>query len=234
VPVIVREEVVGFLALDKTEPNFYTPQIIEHLTAFAALAGIALENARLYAEQQRLAVTDGLTGLANRRWFDEALGREMERSKRFHHPLGLILLDIDNFKQYNDCYGHPTGDNLLKNLAEVLKRNLRDVDTAARYGGEEFAVILPEADLSSACSLAERLRDRIAHLHSSPPLQELAIPDQPVTVSLGVAVTSDRNPDIETLVRDADAALYDAKRSGKNRVSTLACDEGDNRCTIEY
>jgi diguanylate cyclase (GGDEF)-like protein len=212
-PIVARGQLLGFLSLDKFEAGFYTAEMADRLAAFAAAAGLALENARLYAEQQRLAVTDGLTGIANRRQFDSVLARELLRAVRYSRPLALILLDLDDFKRFNDRYGHPAGDGVMRALALVLAQSLRAMDLAARYGGEEYAVILPETDGASACQVAEHLRQMVAQL----PLAPQAGASQ-VTISLGVAVAPEHGATPDDLVRAADAALYEAKRLGKNRV----------------
>ena len=117
---MARGQVLGLLSLDKTEPGFYTLEMADRLAAFAAQAGLALENARLYAEQQRLAVTDSLTGMSNRRYFDLELARELQRAGRFKRCTALVLMDLDDFKRFNDRYGHQTGDEVLRALAELL------------------------------------------------------------------------------------------------------------------
>jgi diguanylate cyclase (GGDEF)-like protein len=205
--------VLGFLSLDKVEAGFYTSAMADRLAAFAAQAGLALENARLYAEQQRLAVTDGLTGIANRRHFDQALRRELHRSGRFQRPTGLVMLDIDDFKQYNDTHGHLAGDELLRALAVTLAQSLRAADTIARFGGEEFAVILPETDLEAARLAAERLRLLIEHL----PLRPAGSDARPVTISLGVGCAPDHGRNPTDLIHAADVAMYQAKARGKNQ-----------------
>ena len=182
-------------------------------TALAGQAVVALENARLHRMVERQALVDGLTGLANRRQADEALASEIARTERLGGPVGLILADVDDFKAVNDRFGHPTGDVVLRDLAETLRENVREIDTAARWGGEEFAVILPGTDLEGAAQVAERIRTALAerdipsvdgaHLH--------------VTASFGVAV-SNPTTTVQQLVEAADEALYRAKRAGKDRV----------------
>jgi len=159
------------------------------------------------------AKTDSLTGLANRWAFDEELALEWRRAERVGDPLGLILLDIDNFKSVNDTYGHQVGDAVLRRVGEVLAGSVRQVDLAARYGGEEFGVIVPETDLGGAIELAERLRSVLA-------AEQIELPDGgvlSVTASFGAAVKGDL-PGGEELIAAADELLYEAKRSGKNRV----------------
>ena len=212
-PIVARGRVLGFLSLDKTEAGFYNPTMADRLAGFAAQAGLALENARLYAEQQRLAVTDGLTGIGNRRYFDQVLPRELHRAGRSERPTSLIMLDLDNFKHYNDQHGHLAGDELLRALAVALAQSLRSADTVARYGGEEFAVVLPETDLACAYQAAERLRLLVQALPLRPPGGAAS----PVTISLGVSAAPLHAVTPSGLVSAADVALYAAKARGKNQ-----------------
>jgi diguanylate cyclase (GGDEF)-like protein len=187
----------------------------ERMTA-ASLAGqavVALENARLHRMVERQALVDGLTGLANRRQADEALASELARTERLGGPIGLILADVDDFKAVNDRFGHPTGDIVLRDLAETLRENVREIDTAARWGGEEFALILPGTDLEGAAQVAERIRAALAER------EILSVDGAPlhVTASFGVAA-SNPTTTVQQLVEAADEALYRAKRAGKDRV----------------
>jgi diguanylate cyclase (GGDEF)-like protein len=176
-------------------------------------AAIALENAELHHVVQRQALTDELTGLANRRRFMEALGAEIARTARFGGPLTLVLADIDDFKRINDRFGHHVGDEALKQFAELLTIELREIDVAGRLGGEEFAVLLPDTDLEGAQVAAGRIRRAVEE--SELVLSE-AIRVQ-YTASLGVARYEGDSAD--RLLQRADAALYAAKSEGKNRVS---------------
>jgi diguanylate cyclase (GGDEF)-like protein len=159
-----------------------------------------------------LSVTDELTQLLNRRAFDDRLTREIKRAVRSRRPVSLALLDIDHFKSYNDQYGHPAGDYLLKSFAQHLKREVRETDSAARYGGEEFALILPDTNEIGALVLAERLRSSIeAAMHN----------ERSVTASIGVASLQTGIADSATLIAAADAALYYSKKHGRNRVTHI-------------
>ncbi len=215
-PILSRGRVLGFLCLDSTQPDFYTEAHAEALAILASQVGVALENALLYKKMRKFAVTDGLTGLANRRRFDEELTREVQRGLRFGRPVSLLMIDLDDFKRYNDTFGHPAGDEVLKALAEVLRLNIRVVDMAARYGGEEFAIILPETDLKGAREVAERIRNRVQTMHTRFGLR------RQITVSVGVATSPRHAMNAADLVSAADQALYVAKRSGKNRVVAFA------------
>jgi diguanylate cyclase (GGDEF)-like protein len=176
-------------------------------------AAVALENVRLHRLVERQASTDGLTDLANRRQFEEALAAEISRAERFGGPLALVLADLDDFKQVNDHYGHQTGDDVLRAFAGVLRDTVRDIDVAARYGGEEFAVLLPQTDLDGAERLAERLRETMAaHVIASPEESDFS-----VTSSFGVASFPEAGTSA-ALFAAADEALYRAKSAGKNCV----------------
>ena len=196
-------------AFDRTEA-----ELLEYL---AGQAVVSIENANLHETVERQAVTDDLTGLANARAFWAILGRELERSRRFGSSLGLVMLDIDDFKQVNDLHGHQRGDEVLAHVAEVLRKLSRDIDTTARYGGEELALILPETDLDGAALLAERVREAIESIHVAGARGSGSLQ---VTASFGVAAAPQNGSDREALVAAADAALYRAKRAGKNRVET--------------
>ncbi|MGZ9046387.1 MAG: diguanylate cyclase [Telluria sp.] len=172
------------------------------------------KNAQIALE--RLATRDGLTGLANRRYFDETLQAEWARAMRQKQPLSLLMVDVDNFKAYNDAHGHLGGDECLKRIAVAVAAEMRTNDLVARYGGEEFAVILPNQSLKGAAIVAERIRSRVEQLR----LPNRFARDGRVTVSIGAATAleaSDADP--SQLVATADAALYRAKHMGRNRIS---------------
>ena len=195
-------------------PSGFTEESQELAHWLATQASIALENAHLHGLVKAQAVTDELTGLANRRRFMEVVELELKRAERFQSPLGLLLVDLDDFKLVNDRFGHGTGDEVLRALSDVFRESLRDVDLAARLGGEEFAVLLPETDYPGAAGVAERLRASLASL-------ELDAPDGEqfgVTASFGVAVYPEAQS-VDELLSTADTALYRAKAEGKNRVA---------------
>jgi diguanylate cyclase (GGDEF)-like protein len=184
----------------------------EVLRSLAAQATLALENVDLHLQVSRQAVTDELTGLANHGRFQELLGNELEQVRRYGHPLGLIMLDIDDFKLINDTYGHLQGDQVLVQVARVVADNSREADYPARYGGEEMALILPHTDLEGAYAIAERIRTAIEALRIARRDDQGKLR---ITASLGVISSSEGRKD--ELIADADAALYEAKRRGKNR-----------------
>jgi diguanylate cyclase (GGDEF)-like protein len=179
------------------------------LAQAAMHTALSLRNARLMGENERLATRDSLTGLANRRLFDESLQREVARAHRLAAPLSLLVLDVDHFKQVNDTYGHQIGDSVLREVAEALVANTKNYDVAARYGGDEFVVLLPGCRRVDALRVAERVRTSITR----------AVGEAPVTISAGVATIPDNAGDAERLLAAADAALYDAKRTGRDRVA---------------
>lgn len=171
---------------------------------------VAVNHARLFAEKEKQALTDGLTGCCNRRSFEIQLEKDLQLATRMRQPLSLIMLDIDHFKRVNDTFGHDAGDEALRALAEILRAELRGVDTAARYGGEEFVVILPQANTEGAMVVAERLRARIE-------AADIARVGH-VTASLGVATFPIHASSREQLVKITDTALYAAKHDGRNKV----------------
>jgi len=179
----------------------------------AASAAIS-EGTRLRRQYEREATLDGLTGLYNRRWLDDRLPRLVMRHRRSLHPFAALMLDIDHFKQFNDTYGHATGDAVLQMVASVLLKSLRPTDLVARYGGEEFVVLLTDTPLVGACTAGERVRFAIA---SSPITLADGRSLPPVTISIGVAELGD-GMDGPALLSAADALLYRAKAAGRNRV----------------
>jgi diguanylate cyclase (GGDEF)-like protein len=182
------------------------------LRSLASQAALALENVDLHYQVQRQAVTDELTGLANHGRFQELLVAEVEQVRRYHHPLSLIMLDVDDFKAVNDNYGHQQGDVVLRQVARVVRESSREADAPARYGGEEMALILPHTDLEGAYAIAERVRTAVEELTIRRLDRQGVLR---ITASLGVAAATDG--DKQSLITAADAALYEAKRQGKNR-----------------
>ncbi len=166
---------------------------------------LILENQRLFAEVQRLAITDPLTGLYNRRRLDEALTSEFERARRYKRPLSMIMLDMDSLKTINDTYGHPAGDTALKLVADAIRSQIRRVDLPARFGGDEFIVLLPEVEHAVAMRIAERIRNQLRPKRPT---------DDMFTVSGGVAQLQAEHASAEDLLRTVDQALYRAKRDG--------------------
>ena len=158
---------------------------------------------------ERLAVTDTMTELANRRAFMERLREEIARAQRYSYPFLMLMLDVDDFKGYNDTFGHPAGDIVLREIAEVMRETVREGDLVARYGGEEFAALLPQTDSRQGRIVAERIRDAVER-HS--------FPNRRITVSIGAAEFELDGADAESIIDSSDRALFVAKRSGRNRV----------------
>jgi diguanylate cyclase (GGDEF)-like protein len=208
------DRVLAIVSVARGDRSFQ-PQEKELFSYLTSQAAVSVENVDLHETVQRQAVTDELTGLFNHRRFQEVMSAEVERARRYDQEMGLIMLDIDNFKQVNDTYGHVQGDMVLREVARVLRQSARDVDEPARYGGEEMAVALPQTDLDGAYRFAERVRLRIEALEL--PLLN-GDGSVKVTASFGAASLASADPqDKAGLVAAADAALYEAKRSGKNR-----------------
>jgi diguanylate cyclase (GGDEF)-like protein len=189
----------------------FTDDDREVLRSLAAETALALENIELHFQVRRQAVTDELTGLANHGRFQELLNAEIEQVRRYHHSIGLIMLDIDDFKAVNDTYGHPQGDAVLRHVAHILRENSRDADSPARYGGEELSLILPHTDLEGAYAIAERIRTAVAGLRVPRTDGDGVLR---ITASIGVTASTAGHKD--ALIADADGALYEAKRRGKN------------------
>jgi diguanylate cyclase (GGDEF)-like protein len=216
VPLMKDESVLGVLNVESGEGASLDENDVNVLRALAGSLAVAIDNARLHAEVKRMALTDVVSGLANRRAFDEYLAAEITRAIRYSHPISLIILDLDSFKEYNDKWGHPAGDVRLREVGNLLCANVRDPDMAARYGGEEFAIILPNTPKAGAVHLAERLRRSAQEL--SPYTNGVNSPISGYTISLGVATFPDDASSLEELLHAADDAELTAKRLGKNQV----------------
>jgi diguanylate cyclase (GGDEF)-like protein len=205
--------VIGTLAVGGPAQRRFAPEDVTMLRVIGHQVGAAIDNARLHEEATRLAITDGLTGLYNRRHFYQVLEQELARAVRYKGQASLIILDIDDFKRFNDTYGHLPGDRLLQDAGHLLRGLSRKVDTVARYGGEEFVVLMPQTDKAGAIALAERI------LTAAPGEWGHGLAGgQQVTFSAGVATDPADATAPEELVHAADTALYQAKREGKNRV----------------
>jgi diguanylate cyclase (GGDEF)-like protein len=214
VPFLRRGEVLGLICAFKDAPANFKYSDKKLFNNVAEHLAIALENARLFEQTKKMAITDGLTGMYNKRYFIDVFNAEVERAKRCDHQLSIFMMDLDNFKHYNDSHGHPAGDELLMQLSSIIKESIRKTDIACRYGGEEFVVILPETTKEGAMTVAEKLVEAI-HSHPFPHAAE-----QPlgcVSASIGVATFPDNGLDAEHLLEVADSALYVAKTEGRNR-----------------
>lgn len=223
VTVLVRSVLVPVRLLEQGVKNFgkgafsYRVPLVskDEMGDLARAFNVMAENLeKSQAALEELATHDGLTGLYNHREFYQRLEAEMERSKRYGHPLSLLMIDIDHFKAFNDTYGHQSGDYVLRTIADQMRKEVRAVDYVARYGGEEFAIILPEMLASNALSVAERLRNSIATHRIT--INERQVGN--ITVSIGVAAFPEDACSGEELIAAADRALYAAKQAGRNRV----------------
>jgi len=208
-------QVIGALSIQAEAGDAYTSADLDVLETLAATVAIAIQNARLFNQVQQLATLDALTGVANRRHFLDLARHEVERAQRYHHPLSLLMIDVDHFKQLNDTYGHLVGDQVLRAIAARLRNSLRENDVVGRFGGEEFMVLLPETGREQALQVAERLREAIGG-------QAVVTDERAVCVSVSIGVVScgcSALPlTIEQLLKDADDALYVAKRRGRNQI----------------
>ena len=210
---------IGVLGIDTQQKYGLSVEDMDFLVLIAPLLSAGIEKASLFAKTEVLSRSDGLTGLFNRRVFEERLEHEVNRRSRTRRPVALILMDIDHFKLVNDRYGHQEGDAVLRELAGVLNRQCRHttIDACFRYGGEEFALVLPEENLERSLFVAERVRRAV---EEHPFELKIRHPEAAVTISLGVAVAGpDEQIVPEQLLKRADDALYTSKRNGRNRVS---------------
>ncbi|MFN3480244.1 MAG: diguanylate cyclase [Thermodesulfovibrionales bacterium] len=211
-PLLYEKEPLGLLLFLSERINAISSYQIDLLKILGNQASTAIANARLYSKIEKMAITDGLTGLYNHRHFQERVSSEFSRLSRLSTSLSLLLIDIDHFKKINDTYGHPAGDEVLRGVAGVIRDTIRSIDIPARYGGEEFAVLLPDTNIDGAIRMAERLRSSILNRRFSFNEKEIA-----VTVSTGIATSPYDAKTKEELIERADEALYRAKQSGRNR-----------------
>ncbi len=216
-PIVVNQQVLGVAHWIRPASNPFTLDDIACLDNIIPQVTITLENQLIRSDMRLQATTDGLTGLINQKRIQELMREETIRSSRYHRPYCILMLDVDSFKSFNDTYGHPQGDRLLRNISTILRNNVRSIDYTGRYGGEEFLIILPETTRDDALRMAERLRNAVEEfgwimLESGPARR---------TVSIGVASYPEDALNANDMVQRADEALYKAKRSGKNCVCIL-------------
>jgi diguanylate cyclase (GGDEF)-like protein len=213
VPLLARGKIIGVYSIDSRTPGTFTEDHLRSAEALAAQGAIAIQNAQLFGDVQRLAITDALTGTNNRRNFLDLAQREFNRARRFNRPLSLIMLDIDHFKKVNDTFGHSSGDQVLRTLTQRVLDNIREIDVLGRYGGEEFMILLPETEDVAARRVAERLRKSVI----ASPFETDQGPI-PVTVSLGVVTTDAQVDELDDVIHQADMVMYKAKQAGGNCV----------------
>ncbi|NJN68062.1 MAG: sensor domain-containing diguanylate cyclase [Chloroflexaceae bacterium] len=219
IPLVSRDATLGVLSFHyaphQTDPaHGWWEQLA---VMVARQIATVLTNLRLRDQLQQQAIRDALTGLYNRRYLSETMQRELRRASRYRQPIGIIMLDIDHFKRFNELYGHDGGDTLLSAVGTLLRTSIREEDIACRYGGEEFILLLPGATLEATRVRAELVRQSIKHLR----IEHKGKPLGTVTASLGIAIFPDHGATSETLLKAVDEALYGAKNQGRNRVAMI-------------
>ena len=212
-PLVIEKQTIGLLSLwgEDLQKND-----IQAASIFGGQVAIAIENANLIQEVQRLAITDELTNVLNRRGFDEVANREFGAAKRYSRPLSLIMLDIDRFKAINDVYGHPIGDEILIEIAARACTKIRETDYISRYGGEEFLILLTEQKPENAKTVAERIRRSVAEQPFNTSVGKIT-----VTISIGVTGANTQISSISMMIKTVDKALYKSKENGRNRVTMI-------------
>lgn len=224
VPLVVRSDTLGVLVLEGSPGQHYGERQADILGLFAAQTATAVQSARLFAELERRAITDPLTGAYNRGQLDVLARQEARRALRKKAPCSIMMVDVDRFKAVNDTFGHQAGDEVLRAVVARMRDSLRTIDLLGRYGGEEFALVLSDLDREGAVGVAERIRGAVANAPVTTPAGEIS-----VTVSIGVACIMPADfgsLDLDQAFEQADAALYQAKRSGRNRVVLFGQDDG--------
>ena len=213
-PLAVEGEIIGCISLNSDQPNAFDAQDLQFLSVIGYQMAATLKHFQRFSSIKNIALYDTLTGLYNRRYFEERFGVETQKSFYSGTPLSLVMVDIDHFKKVNDTFGHTGGDQVLCKTSSLLKNSIRKKDTVARYGGEEFILILPEAGLEESFIIAERIRRLVENTFF-----EIGQAQVNLTISMGISnFPSHRAKSKEELVRMADQALYDAKRGGRNKV----------------
>jgi len=216
IPLMLRKnQPVGVISLYRKALNSFKPAELSLFDRIAEEIAKVIDKTLLFRQTKELSITDELTGLYNRRYFNERIDQEVQRSKRYKRPLTVLMIDIDHFKNYNDINGHLMGDEILKRVAHTLEANVRQADILARYGGEEFVVILPEIDKKNAFQVAEKLRSTIEKKKFP---REENQPYGKITISLGLAALHQDSLNTKELVDLADRALFKAKAEGRNRI----------------
>lgn len=216
IPLINNNNVIGVIAVYSKGKYEFTKDNIELLDIIASRITKVLENNKLYNEVKENSITDGLTRLYNYRYFYQVLKREMQKNLKQDKKIFVIMIDIDKFKQFNDKYGHIVGDKVLREIANIIKENIRRQDHAARYGGEEFAIILPDSNIDIARKVAERIKEKVKLVAEK--IEELKGKDIFITVSVGIACYPHCAQDIISLIEKADKRMYSSKESGGDNV----------------
>jgi two-component system, cell cycle response regulator len=215
-PLVAGSRIVGTLVAGSRKKTAFDDDELRMLEVIAISAAQAVLRAQLFEQMEKMATTDGLTGLVNHRTFQQRFDEQLSAAKRYGRKLSVVLTDVDHFKSVNDTYGHPTGDQVLKGVARILRESARETDVVARYGGEEFVMVMPETDTEGARVIAERIRERV--------MREVFQTEQgplKITMSLGVATFPDVGEPKQVLIDLADQCLYYAKRHGRNQSVTV-------------
>ncbi|MEC4812739.1 MAG: PAS domain S-box protein [Scytonema sp. PMC 1069.18] len=218
VPMMAQGEAMGILYLSSPEQGLITPAIQQLAVTVAEHIALALANLKLHEALEQQSIRDALTGLFNRHYLEESLERELCRAERKQQSMGIIMIDVDHFKRFNDTFGHEAGDTVLRELGTFLKQQVRGSDIVCRYGGEEMVLILLEASLETATQRAEQIRENVKHLIMKNRNQLLGA----ITLSMGVACFPEHGLTGEAVIQAADAALYRAKQEGRDRVATAS------------
>lgn len=208
-PLLIGDRLIGVLDVESPELNGFAQDDIDLLSGLSAQIAIALENSRLFEEAKSLSLTDPLTDFPNRRSFEIFMQAEIKRAGRYHRPFSILMIDFDNFKDYNDTFGHLAGDKILKEFSQLMKETIRDVDFLGRYGGDEFIAVLPETDRTFALEVAQRMGKKIASRNIEPK----------ITLSIGIASFPQDGFEKNTLIELADRACYEAKQLGGDCVN---------------
>jgi diguanylate cyclase (GGDEF)-like protein len=216
VPMAIRDHLIGVINVSHSQPNAFTHEEARLLSLLAGHAAMTIEREEMVRSLEQLAITDGLTGVFNHRYFQMRLENEVKRSVRYRLPFALLLIDLDHFKHVNDKFGHAAGDHVLSEVAGMIRRSVRESDMTARYGGEEFAVLLAQASPKEAQVTAERLRKNVEGLSIEVGESQRIS----VTISIGSATFPENGESRESLLEAADKALYAAKKGGRNRVES--------------
>jgi diguanylate cyclase (GGDEF)-like protein len=215
IPLRAEGKIVGILYVNDFKPRGFDKAQVSIVSLLATQATFAIENIMLLEKTEMMAITDELTRLYNHRHFVKSLHDELKRAGRYKQNLSLLMIDVDYFKHYNDTHGHLMGNDVLREIAHILKRDIRDIDIVARYGGEEFSIILPQTNKDKAAVTAERIRAAVEGFNF---YKGETQPGGRVTVSMGVATFPEDGKSSVEVVGRADEALYQAKREGRNRV----------------
>lgn len=216
-PLVAGDRILGTLVAGSRKKANFEQDVLRMIEVIAIQAAQAVLRAQLYEQMERMATTDGLTGLFNHRTFQTKADEILAQARRYERKCSVVLTDVDHFKSVNDTYGHPTGDQVLKGVARIIKSMARDTDVVARYGGEEFVIIMPETDAKGAFTISERIREAVKAEVFQTEMGPLRI-----TMSLGIATFPDHGLEKQQLIDLADQCLYHSKRNGRNQSVTVA------------